>query len=656
MARGLGHGPVTGPSLSGYRSDIQGLRGVAVILVLLYHAAAVLPGGFIGVDVFFVISGYVIAGSLQREWTSTGGISFRRFYARRVRRLLPALALLTVSTVLVSILFQSPNGPQQETAKTAFGATAFVANFVIFRSIGDYFSPIAENNPLLHIWSLSVEEQFFLVFPAAMAIGWSLARRQGTNRSIAAWIVAGVFLIPSILLSVSASYSLVDIPLIGGPSRLFAFYSSFTRAWEFAVGALLVLLAPQLSRLPEWLLARLSGTGFVLILGSAVIISEDWIFPGFVVLLPVTGAAALILSGSTRRSAGRTMLEHPLLVWIGDLSYSWYLWHWPVVVFTRLYFSDRWWALLTAAGVSLVPAYLSWRYLESPIMRSVRLSGRRVLGLLVVALLVPGLVTTVLAVGSRSGWGLDWPVGAHLVVQNDCDHGEFSPSACTWAVENPRGVVLLAGDSQSWAVADGVIEAAGELGYDTTVATLNGCAFVYPVEDMELPGDWAGCREFRSAVTEFATSTRPSAVVISNWSLGYVGDEPESRRRWALGLVGMFDALNDIGVPVVLVSSYPIGDDESISRSMIIRPDADRSTDAVRSREERAWLIGLETELAAAYDDVYILDPYEVLCDRSVCWTAVGGTEYYTDTNHLSRAGSLLLAPALAEILGGEIP
>ncbi len=655
MERGLEHRTVTGPSLSGYRSDIQGLRGVAVILVLLYHAAAILPGGFIGVDVFFVISGYVIAGSLQREWTSTGGISFRQFYGRRVRRLLPALALLTTSTVLVSILFQSPNGPQQETAKTAFGATAFVANFVIFRSIGDYFSPIAENNPLLHIWSLSVEEQFFLVFPAAMAIGWSLARRQGTNRSIAAWIVAGVFLIPSILLSVSASYGLVDIPLIGGPSRLFAFYSSFTRAWEFAVGALLVLLAPQLSRLPEWLLARLSGVGFVLIFGSAALISEDWIFPGFVVLLPVTGAAALILSGSTRRSDRRHMLEHPLLVWVGDLSYSWYLWHWPVVVFTRLYFSDRWWALLAAACLSLVPAYLSWRYLESPLMRSARLSGRRVAGLLVVALLVPGLVTTVLAVGSRYGWGLDWPVGASLVVQNECDHGEFTPSACTWAVENPRGVVLLAGDSQSWAVADGVIEAAGELGYDTTVATLNGCAFVYPVEDMELPGDWAGCREFRSAVTEFATSTRPSAVIISNWSVGYVGDEPESRRRWASGLVGMFDALNDIGVPVVLVSSYPQGDDDSISRSIIVRPDADRSTDAVRSREERAWLIDFETELTATYDEVYIFDPYEVLCDRSVCWTAVGGTEYYTDSNHLSRAGSLLLAPSLAEILGGEI-
>ncbi|SVE11538.1 uncharacterized protein METZ01_LOCUS464392, partial [marine metagenome] len=249
----------------------------------------------------------------------------------------------------------------------------------------------------------------------------------------------------SILLSVSASYSLIDIPLIGGPSRLFAFYSLFTRAWEFAVGALLVLLTPQLSRLPDWLLARLGGVGFVLIVGSAAIISEDWIFPGFVVLFPVAGAVAMILSRPTRKSGRRTVLEHPLLVWIGDLSYSWYLWHWPVVVFTRLYFSDRWWVLLAAAGLSLVPAYLSWRYLESPIIRSVRLSGRRVVGLLAVALLVPGLVATVLAVGSRSGWGSDWPVGAHLVVQNDCDHGEFSPSSCTWEVENSRGVVLLAG-------------------------------------------------------------------------------------------------------------------------------------------------------------------------------------------------------------------
>ena len=642
-----------GSPVPGYRRDIQGLRGVAVVLVLLYHAAAVLPGGFIGVDVFFVISGYVITASLQREWVSTGTIRFRQFYARRVRRLLPALALLTTSTVLASILFQSPNGPQQQTAKAAFGASAIVANFVILRSIGGYFSSVAENNPLLHIWSLSVEEQFFLVFPAVIAIGWSLARHRGTNKSIAAWIVVGGIAIPSILLSVSASYGLIDVPLIGGSSRMFAFYSSLTRAWEFAVGALLVLLAPRLSRLSQWQLDRLGVAGFALILGSAVAISENLIFPGFAVLFPVAGAAAVILSGQTLRSDRRTTLEHPVLVWIGDVSYSWYLWHWPVIVFTRLHYSDRWWALVAAAGLSLIPAYLSWRYLESPIIRSVRLGGRQILGVLLAVVLVPGLVTVVLAVGAKTGWGLDWPIGAHVVVQNNCDHGEFDPSACTWAVEASRGTVLLAGDSQSWAVADGLITVAGELGYDTTVASLNGCAFVYP--DVELPGDSVECREFRSAVFEFATSARPVAVFVSNWSHGYVGNSPDSIRRWTLGLVGLFDVLNDAGVPVVVISSYPAGDAYSISRTLILSPDDDRSTNAVLRREDRGWLIELETELAAGFDEVYVLDSYEVLCDQSVCWTAVGGTEYYTDNNHLSRAGALLLAPPMTEILGVEI-
>ena len=238
-------------------------------------------------------------------------------------------------------------------------------------------------------------------------------------------------------------------------------------------------------------------------------------------------------------------------------------------------------------------------------------------------------------------------------MQTDCDHGEFDPSSCTWTVEASRGTVLLAGDSQSWAVADGVITAAGELGYDTTVAALNGCAFVSP--DLDLPGDWAGCREFRSAVVEFVASTKPVAVVVSNWSLGYVGNSPESRRRWTSGLVGLLDGFNDVGVPVVVISSYPAGDADSISRSLVIGPDDNRSTDAASKREDRAWLFELETEVAAEYDEVFVLDPYEVLCDQSVCWTAVGGTEYYTDSNHLSRAGSLLLAPSMAEILGVEI-
>jgi len=623
-----------------------------VVLVVLYHSKVLMSGGFVGVDVFFVISGYVITASLQREWVTTGSVRLRRFYARRVRRLLPALSVATACTVVASILLQSPNGAQQEAAKTAFGATATVANFVILRSIGDYFSLGAESSPLVHTWSLSVEEQFFVVFPAVLVAGWTLGRGHRTSRwSPAIWMVAGGLAIPSILLSLSTSYGLIDIPLMGGSPRLFAFYSSATRAWEFAVGALLVLLAARLARLPGWFLARLGVIGGGLVVGSALFISDSQIFPGVAVLVPVVGAALIIVSGSDERRDGRRLLEHPLLVWIGDLSYSWYLWHWPVVVFTRLHISDRWWALGTAAIGSLVPAYLSYRYVETPIRRSPRFDGRRVLVVALVAVMVPGMLTALLAVGSRSGWGLDWPIGANRVVRSGCDHGPYNPTGCTWSVDDPRGVILLAGDSQSWAVADGLIAAADGLGYSTTVATLNGCSFVHPTSYMGSDNKEAECTRFRAAVLDFTAATRPAAVVISNWSLGYVGNSPESRARWETGLGGVLDVLDDAGVPVVIVSSYPAGDAYSITRSLLVRPEPDRWTDATSKRDDRAWLVELESDLASGYDEVYLYDPYEVLCDQEHCYTAMGGTEYYTDTNHLSVAGSLQLAPSMTELL-----
>ena len=474
-------------------------------MVVLYHSGLFLSAGFVGVDVFFVISGFVITASLQREWVASGTVRLRHFYARRVRRLLPALSLATTVTVIASALLQSPNGPQQETAKTAFGTIATVANFVIPRSIGNYFSAGAEQNPLLHTWSLSVEEQFFLVFPAVLVAGWALGRSQRVmNWSPAAWMVVGGLAVPSILMSVATSYEIINISVLGGSSRLFAFYSSATRAWEFAVGALLVLMSERLACLPDRLLIRLGIVGSGLVVGSALFISDGQTFPGIAVVAPVLGTAAIIVSGSSERPGGTSYLEHPLLVWIGDLSYSWYLWHWPVVVFTRLHLSERWWVVSAAAVLSLLPAYLSYRYVEVPIRRSTRFIGRGMLGVALAAVLIPGMATTVLAVGSRSGWGLDWPVGAHVVVQRGCDHGRFDPDGCTWNVDDPRGVVLLAGDSQSWAVADGLIAAAGQLGYSTTVASLNGCPFVGSPGDAELDGKAAECARFKNAVLEHA--------------------------------------------------------------------------------------------------------------------------------------------------------
>jgi len=617
---------------------------------VLYHSKVLVDGGFIGVDVFFVVSGYVITASLQREWIANGRVSLSGFYARRVRRLLPALSLATAATVAVSILIQSPNGPQQQTAKTALGVTATVANFVLLRSAGDYFAPIAEDNPLLHTWSLSVEEQFFLVFPVVLVGGWVLGRRHRfAGVSPAVWMVVAGLVIPSFFLSLATSFDRIEFPGLGGTSSHFAFYSSATRAWEFGAGALLVLLASRIARLPERTFQTFGIVGSALVLGSALLISNSQVFPGLVVVIPVIGAAAIIISGQVQ-TGSLHFLENRALVWIGDLSYSWYLWHWPVLVFTRTHLSDRWWILMGATVISLIPAYLSFRYVETVFQRSPQMLGRSVLLLALAAVALSGSSAAVLAVGSRYGWGMDWPIGSHVVVQNGCDHGEFDPTGCTWHVDDSSGVVLVAGDSQAWAVADGLISGAGTLGFSTTVASLNGCPFVIPEPEVRGSAREEGCAQFQREVLEYALDTKPVAVVVSNWSMGYVYNS-EYLNNWISGLTNLVEPLEDAGIPVIIMSSYPVGDQEARDRSLLIRPDTDRSTDLSGQKELGSWLVEAEYDFAARHTGVIHFDTIPVFCRMDVCHRAVDGVEYYSDENHLSRSGSMLLAQPFVDIL-----
>ena len=625
------------------RLDVQGLRGISVLLVVLYHAGAVLPGGFIGVDVFFVISGYVITSSLCREWVETGSVGFRSFFARRVRRLLPALAAVTLVTTVASVFLLSPNGPQQEVAKTALGASTFVANFVIFRCIGDYFSPTAEHNPLLHIWSLSVEEQFFLVFPVVLALGWWIGARRWGPSSSALWLV-GLVAAASFGLSLGMSYGGVRVPVLGGDPKNFAFYASFTRAWEFAVGSV-PALAPVISRRVEGGLATAMRAGGLLAIAvGSVAISDDTTFPGLAALVPVLGAVAVVIANSESGFLGNR-----ILVWLGDLSYSWYLWHWPLVVLTRQHFGSEW--VLAASVVALVPAWYSYRHLEVPIRRSPRFRGRATVALFMACLSVPLLATGVLAMGARGGWGLDWPIGAHKVVRAGCDHGSFEPDRCRWSTVGDEGLVLLTGDSQSWGVADGLIAVAEEFGRSTVVGTLNGCP---SIRLLDTPGEGrvaAECARFQADVQEFALGERPDLVVLANWSPGYVGESELSRENWSAGIRSMIDPIQDLGVPVLIVLSHPAGDSTSADRTLVSGQSDDRWTD--RGEQVRLLESGHEIgyQVASEYDLVEVFDPFPSLCDEGRCWTARDGTEWYTDENHLSVAGSLVLVERLRQVM-----
>jgi peptidoglycan/LPS O-acetylase OafA/YrhL len=317
------------PQPSIRRADIQGLRAIAVFVVVAFHAGLPIPGGFVGVDMFFVISGFVITAMLQRQRQQAGHVRLGNFYLGRFKRLIPALAFMVGVTLLVSIAIVSPLGPQQAVAKTALGAMLLVANVVIARSTGGYFDADASYNPLLHTWTLSVEEQFYFVFPALLLFGWALGRRWVPR--LGALIVVGCVAAGSFALTCVAAGSFA---LTAGG---WGFYNPFSRAWEFAAGALLALvLAARTPR--SWrLLVFLGAAGLGLVVASILIITPDKPFPGPWTTLPVAGTLLLLVAGTRNTVPTSRFLSIWPMVRLGDLSYSIYLWHWPCIAFAGHY-------------------------------------------------------------------------------------------------------------------------------------------------------------------------------------------------------------------------------------------------------------------------------------------------------------------------------
>ena len=636
------------------RADIQGLRALAILLVVAFHAGAPLPGGFVGVDVFFVISGFVITGLLMRQWSASGRIDFRAFYLRRARRLLPALALVVSVTAIASILVQPPNGAQQQTAQTGLGAMLITANVVIPRLVNDYFAAAASANPLLHTWSLSVEEQYYLVFPGLLLIGLFIARRYRWQFSGAALAIGAVTLASGVVSMVStyrpalvASLGVLVVP---------AFYSSPARAWEFGAGSLVALAAARLRRFPPGLLFGAGLAGILLVLASAVLTGQQTPFPGLAALAPVIGTACLLASGVSGANAPARLLSLPVFGWIGDRSYSWYLWHWPAVVFGRLLFPDAALVPALSAGAALIPASLSFRYLENPIRFSPHLGGRRLMAVLAASAGVPIVLAGALGVGSRAGWGQEWTLGAHVVMQKNCDSGAFDPERCRWPLSGATGIVLLLGDSQAWAIADGLIPAAARLGLETIVGSHNACAFTSPdaASDPQQPLPFLspGCASRDESILEYALTRRPRVVIIANQSIAYATSHASV---WQSSISSAVKRLRAAGLGVMVVAVAPTADELSARLTLLMKPPPDRFTSVTEQLAARRDADAADRFVANQNPGTVLFDPATVLCDRERCRVAQGGTEFYSDQNHLSRAGALLLEPALLESLKASL-
>ncbi len=374
-----------------FRPDIEGLRALAVILVVVYHAHfGPFKGGLVGVDVFFVVSGFLITSLLLRERERTGTIALADFWARRVRRLLPASTLVVVTTVIAA-RWMVPPILLEQVGRDALGAVGFVINLVFAHRASDYLGGQlleAAPSPLLHFWSLAVEEQFYLVWPFVL---WGLARLGARLRGTA--LVIGAL----------AGASLVACIVYTRTSPVWAFYLLPTRAWELLAGAALAVLGTRVHRVPGAARAALGWIGIGGIVLASLVISERTAFPGYAALLPVVSTVAIIATGTAApRWAPTSLLSLRPLQWIGARSYAIYLWHWPALILAEA----RWGALdaqqrVLVVSASLLLATLSHALVEDPVRHSRWMAARPIRSYVGgVGLLVIGLAASALTINT----------------------------------------------------------------------------------------------------------------------------------------------------------------------------------------------------------------------------------------------------------------
>jgi len=483
------------PTDTTYRPDIDGLRALAVLAVVAFHAfPGRVPGGFVGVDVFFVISGYLITGIIAGE-ASRGTFSYLRFYARRARRIFPALIVVVIATLLLGWLMLLPD-EFERLGVDAIGGTLFSANFVFWHEAG-YFDVASVTKPLLHLWSLGVEEQFYLVWPVTLVAIWRWRRHR--------LAIIGAIAIVSFVLNVA----------IVRTNPTAAFNAPWTRMWELMIGALLAVMSSRaIYENRETMSSRAGGeereemssraegegpaflhspgtrdlaslAGLVLIVTATMRFSSELPYPGWFALAPTLGTALIIAAGP-QALVNRALLARPAAVFVGLISYPLYLWHWPLLVFLRIVLSESLAPLspgvsrvvtLAVVGLSFIAAYLTYRHIEMPLRRRIDLTmvaGRLAFALGITACLALGI--TLNPTPLRSG---DQGTAVAMAARKDWTT-PISPDAVFYASGSGAPEILFVGDSHTEQYYPAAKHAAEAMAPVPTVAfsTKGGCPFL----------------------------------------------------------------------------------------------------------------------------------------------------------------------------------
>ena len=604
--------------------QIQGLRALAALLVTIFHAK-LLPGGFIGVDIFYVISGYLITGLILREIENTGKLDLQSFYQRRIKRLLPTSVFVLFVTAIVG-MFVLPAITRDALGRDLFAAATYISNYLFAWWENDYQNLDATPSPFIHYWSLAVEEQFYVVWPIFIL----LLSRYG-KRTIFRGIAAVTFL--SLLLSIYQTQT----------SPIWAFYSLPTRAWELGFGALLLFVPDTF-----WKNRFIPWFGVIGIALASFRFDEKTAFPGTNALLPVVSTAVLIGSISIWPRAFNDLSNNRISQWLGSISYPLYLWHWPALVLPSsalgrpLRIRERIFCII----LTIILAHFTSKYIEQPI-RHKKIAGKKIyqfFAATTVISLVAGVIISFSSSSMITVKGTDYRFNLVEVMQkpavygDDChsNYGETESGECTYGDLNSETTIVLYGDSHAAQWFPTFLKLANEKGFKLVSLTKSACPSVdVPRADQGAYKN-VHCETWRDKSVKRIKQIRPAAVILSSYQYftppsGY----SDKNKWWKDGQERLLSSLRGSSDHLIYISDTP--------KPLRDIPNclASRDVNSCNTTERTPVKIirGFE-----------IIDPTPWLCTK-LCPAIQDGYVVYRDSSHISVAAALALKPQLEAAL-----